>query len=88
MRSFLLFASFFYLSFLQANTLDFDIEAEQQIYYAVHSPVFCNSTILYSFQGKAYPIQVIHNPEREILTAKPFFEKWGFRIVTQQTIIR
>lgn len=22
------------------------------------------------------------------ITAKPFFEKWGFRIVTQQTIIR
>jgi len=22
------------------------------------------------------------------ITAKPFFEKWGFRIITQQTVVR
>ena len=65
MRSLFFFACLFFLPLLQASS--FNSESDQLLYDAVYSPEYSNSTILYSFEDGSYPIQVIHNPDEQVL---------------------
>lgn len=68
---------FFVLGCLSLAALyadSFDSAADELIYEQLRSNEFSNTEIIYLYEGQEYPIQIVHNPQREVL--------WGLRFAS------
>lgn len=65
MTRFFIFAASILFSNIQAEI--FDLEAEQQIFDCLRSKEFSSMTVRYRFEGDEYPIEIVHNPNKEYL---------------------
>ena len=67
---FFAFSLFALLSSVSLSAETDGLSIDQQIIDSIQAPEFSNSVFMYPFEGKEYPIRIIHNPKKETLLAK------------------